>query len=244
MAAAVSGEIGLGGLERGPSECLMACILHVADSDSCSHLCCSLLLRHTQPSLHLHLLRTLTARHSQTPAPCCSSESLGDKRSWVLTMPVILWRRWGAVSLYSANPITGLLFACVSTHCNLKATPGPLSDTKWTACQTTGTPPKWIKVGYSGLSWPWGDVHTGFSSWRDKLNTVFYYRVTVKSVMYVNPSGIGKRRTGFLKGQNDGVKREGERKDERERRHRGEGNWFKRDSEGDHSEEKETLRKW
>lgn len=138
--------------------------------------------------------------HSQTKsdtAPCCSSESLGDKWSWVLTMAVILWRRWGTVSLYSAKPITGLLFACVSTQCNLKATPWPLGDTKWTACQSTGTPPKWIKVDYSGLFWPWRDVHTGFCSWRDKLNTVFYYRVTVKSVMYVNPSGIGKRRSMF-----------------------------------------------
>lgn len=120
------------------------------------------------PASHTH------SQKKSDAASCCLSESLRDKRSWVLTMPVILWRRWATVSLYSANPITGLLFACVSTHCNLKATPGPLGDTKWTACQSTGTPPKWIKVGYSGLSWPWGDAHTGFCSRRDELNTVFF----------------------------------------------------------------------
>lgn len=45
------------------------------------------------------------------------------------------------MSLYSANLITDPLVACVSTQCNLKATPGLLADAK-TACQSTGTPPK------------------------------------------------------------------------------------------------------
>lgn len=183
--------------------------------------------------------------HSQTwsdTAPYCSSKSLRDKWSWVLTMAVILWRGWGAVSLYSANLITWLLFACVSTQCNLKATPGPLGDAK-TACQSTGTPPKWIKVGYSGLSWPWGNVHTSFCSRRNKLNTVFYYRVTVKCLMYVNPSGIGSRRARFWRDRMMVLReKEKERRGYREQRRK--GNWFKRDIEGDQSREKKTLRKW
>lgn len=152
--------------------------------------------------------------HSQTQsdtAPCCLSACLRDKWSWVLTMAIILWRGLGAVSLYSANLITDLLFACVSTQCNLKATPGPLGDAK-TACQSTGTPPKWIKVDYSGLSWPWGDVHTGFCSLRNKLNTVFYYRVTVKCVMYVNPSEIGRRKARFWRDKIMALKEKGKRK--------------------------------
>lgn len=45
------------------------------------------------------------------------------------------------MSLYSVNLIIELLFACVSTQCNLKATPGLPGNTK-TVCQSTGTPPK------------------------------------------------------------------------------------------------------
>lgn len=55
------------------------------------------------------------------------------------------------MSLYSANLITDRHFARASTQCNLKATPGPLGNPK-KAFQSTGTPPKLIKVGYSGLS--------------------------------------------------------------------------------------------
>lgn len=127
----------------------MACLLHVM-SDSVS----SPLLRPAAPSLQCTSSCTAIMSaftHSQpdtvwkTAARCCSAESLKDKWSWVLTMAVILWRGRGAMSLYSANLITDLLFACVSTQCNLKATPGLLGDAK-TACQSTGTPPKWIKV--------------------------------------------------------------------------------------------------
>lgn len=161
------------------------------------------LLPPTSMHLQLHRLHvylcTLTARRRQTnTSPCYLSESLKDKWPWVLTMAVILWRGREAVCLYPANLITGLLSAFVSTQCNLKATPGPLGDAKQTTCQSTGTPPKWIKVGYSGPSWPWGDVHTGFCSWRNTLNTIFYYRATVKCVMYVNPSETG-RRDGFCR---------------------------------------------
>lgn len=190
---------------------------------------------------HVHL-HTLTARHGQTQLHIARQRASGIKWSWVLTMAVILWRGWGAVSLYSANLITWLLFACVSTQCNLKATPGPLGDAK-TACQSTGTPPKWIKVGYSGLSWPWGNVHTSFCSRRNKLNTVFYYRVTVKCLMYVNPSGIGSRRARFWRDRMMVLReKEKERRGYREQRRK--GNWFKQDIEGDQSREKKTLRKW
>lgn len=231
--------------------CPMACLLHVA------RVIWRVILTFPVPSLCSPVTSNLSAppaatpsclpplTHSQTQsntASRCSSESLKDKWPWLLTMAVILWRGWGAVSLYSANLITYLLFACVSTQCNLKATPGPLGDAK-TACQSTGTPPKWIRVGYSGLSWPWGDVHTGSCSRRNKLNTVFYYRVSVKCVMYVNPSGIGRRRARFwgdkmmvLRGKEEGGWRWRER--------RSKGNWFKRDGEGDQPREKETLRKW
>lgn len=122
----------------------MACLLHVV-SDSVS----SPLLRPAVPSLQCTSSCTAITSaftHSQpdtvwkTSACCCSAESLKDKWSWVLTMAVILWRGRGAMSLYSANLITDLLFACVSTQCNLKATPG------LQAMQSTGTPPKWIKV--------------------------------------------------------------------------------------------------
>lgn len=166
-----------------------------SDSARFSHLCCSVL--HCHFSSLPAALRARLPSHTYSPmksdtAPHCSAESLKDKWPCALTMAVILWRGLGATSLYSANLITDLLFACVNTQCNLKATPGLLGDAK-TACQSTGTPPEWIKVGYSGLSWPWGDVH-GFCFRRNKLNTVFYYRDTVKCVMYVNPSGIARRR--------------------------------------------------
>lgn len=175
--------------------CLLVCLLHVVAFLTFTAACCPVASKLSAPPAATASCLP-SHSHSQTQsvtAPCCSSESLRDKWSWVLTMAIILWRGWRAVSLYSANLITDLLFACVSAQCNLKATPGPLGDAK-TACQSTGTSPKWIKVGYSGLSWPWGDVHTGFCSRRNKLNTVFYYRVTVKCVMYVNPSKTGRRR--------------------------------------------------
>lgn len=119
------------------TRCLMACLFHVVIAIQLAILtfaaaCCSV-----SPNLSAPLAATPLGlprhTHSQTQsdtAPCCSSESRRDKWSWVLTMAVILWRGWGAVSLYSANLITDLLFACVSTQPNLKATPGPLGDAK------------------------------------------------------------------------------------------------------------------
>lgn len=97
-----------------------------------AHLCCAVTSVHLQLHCHHVCLHTLTARHSlKNVARCCSAESLKDKWSWVLTMAVILWRGRGAMSLYSANLITDLLFACVSTQCNLKATPGLPGDAKY-----------------------------------------------------------------------------------------------------------------
>lgn len=45
------------------------------------------------------------------------------------------------MSLYSVNLIIDLLSACVSTQCNLKATPGLPGDAKM-ECRSPGTPPK------------------------------------------------------------------------------------------------------
>lgn len=118
---------------------------------------------------------------------------VSDELSWLLTMSVILWRGWRTVSLMQLTWLQAFSLP-VQRRCNLKTTPGPQGDAKTVPCQSTGTPTKWIKEDYSGLSWPWGDVCSGFCMQENNVNTAFCYRETVKCGIYVNPSGEGMKR--------------------------------------------------